>query len=69
MKAIIHTKYGPPDVLELREMVKDPFDQLRISPRTIPVGDRTALEGSRYTNAHDGPAPLQIAQRVSTKSR
>jgi len=52
MKAIVHTKYGPPDVLQLKEVAKPiPTDNevlIRVYATTVTAADCTFRKGDRF---------------------
>ncbi len=54
MKAIVYTKYGPPDVLELKEVEKpDPGDNevlIKIHAASINDWDWGLLQGTPFVN-------------------
>ena len=55
MKAIVYTRYGPPDVLKLldvaRPIPKDDEVQIKVHTASVNGSDWEGLEGDRYMPA------------------
>ncbi len=56
MKAIVYTKYGPPDVLHLEEVKKPALNEeqvlVKVHAASINAGDCIWLGGMRATLSH-----------------
>jgi NADPH:quinone reductase-like Zn-dependent oxidoreductase len=58
MKAVVCTKYGPPDVLQIKEVAKpipkEDEVQVRVYAATVKAGDVRARKAERFLGRIDG---------------